>query len=384
MAHTLVRHRLHDKRETRTIAEAGLARIGPLPYDARVTEPERDQLIGPLLRDVSRSFYLTLRVLPGELRPAISLAYLFARASDTIADTKVVPRDKRRAHLIRFRRQFADRADAGELALIRGDLAQHQSLPAEKLLLERLEDCFAMLATLRGDDQRRIAELLGVITGGQESDLVQFPGETQNELAWFENDRQLDDYTYAVAGCVGKFWTEMCVAHLEPLRGWDCAGMTAVGIRFGKGLQLTNILRDLPRDLRIARCYVPSQELATVGLKPADLLDPAAIAKFRPLYDRYLDQTVGHLDAACRYTLAIPRSLPRLRLACAWPILIGLKTIALLRRSRDVLNPALRIMVPQSATNWILAKSLLAVRSDAWLERWFQQARAEAAGEPAQ
>jgi len=53
------------------------------------------ELIGPLLRDVSRSFYLTLRVLPKEIRPQVSLAYLLARATDTIADTKAVPRAKR-------------------------------------------------------------------------------------------------------------------------------------------------------------------------------------------------------------------------------------------------------------------------------------------------
>ena len=44
-----------------------------------------------LLKEVSRSFYLTLRLLPGAIRPQISLAYLLARATDTIADTEIVP-----------------------------------------------------------------------------------------------------------------------------------------------------------------------------------------------------------------------------------------------------------------------------------------------------
>ena len=44
-----------------------------------------------LLRAVSRSFYLTLRVLPGAVRPQIGLAYLLARATDTIADTDALP-----------------------------------------------------------------------------------------------------------------------------------------------------------------------------------------------------------------------------------------------------------------------------------------------------
>jgi farnesyl-diphosphate farnesyltransferase len=66
-----------------------------------MTTPQTE-LIGTLLRDVSRSFYLTLRVLPREIRPQISLAYLLARATDTIADTKAVPRAKRVETLQQF------------------------------------------------------------------------------------------------------------------------------------------------------------------------------------------------------------------------------------------------------------------------------------------
>lgn len=338
---------------------------------------ERAQLIGPLLRDVSRSFYLTLRILPHELRPAISLAYLFARASDTIADTKVVPRDRRRELLVRFREQFEHGTKAEDLALIRGDLAPAQSLPAERLLLERLDECFAMLTSLSAEDQRRIAELLGVIVRGQEGDLVQFPGETEEELASFETDGQLDDYTFAVAGCVGEFWTKMSAAHVPALGGWDLPEMEALGIRFGKGLQLVNILRDIPKDLRIGRCYLPRQTLREAGLRPADLLSPETTKKFRPLYQRYLDLTLAHLDCGRRYTLAIPTSLWRLRLACSWPILIALKTVALLRESRDVLDPARRVKVSRGEVYRIVLRSLLACRSNSWLNAIFDRASPE-------
>ena len=355
----------------------------------RVTQRERNQLIGPLLRDVSRSFYLTLRVLPAALRPAISLAYLLARASDTIADTKVVPRDKRQAHLVRFRQQLERRYDPDELVIIRSDLAQHQSLPAEKLLLEKLDNCFIMFGGLPKEDRVRITVLLGVITRGQENDLVQFPGETEKELTAFETDQQLDEYTYAVAGCVGEFWTRMCIAHLRALRGWDPDEMTELGICFGKGLQMTNILRDLPKDLRIARCYLPRQRLAKAGVTPEMLQGSTAqgtwsvsrevMEEFLPVYHHHLDLTLGHFDAAWRYTLAIPRSCGRLRLACLWPIIIGLKTLALLRRSHDVLNPDKRIMVPQRDVNRMLVKSVVFCRSNKVLDAWYQELRREAA-----
>src|SRR5881394_2338095 len=60
-----------------------------------VNDLEIDRLRGPILRSVSRSFYLSLRVLPRPLRDPLSLAYLMARATDTIADTPEPPLDVR-------------------------------------------------------------------------------------------------------------------------------------------------------------------------------------------------------------------------------------------------------------------------------------------------
>src|SRR5262245_58143271 len=57
----------------------------------REMPPARDELLTDLLRSVSRSFYTTLRILPPQIRPQISLAYLLARTTDTIADTGLVP-----------------------------------------------------------------------------------------------------------------------------------------------------------------------------------------------------------------------------------------------------------------------------------------------------
>ncbi|WP_052310651.1 squalene/phytoene synthase family protein [Granulicella mallensis] len=54
-------------------------------------DPARAVLLGPLLKSVSRSFYITLRVLPVGMRDQIGLAYLLARATDTIADASLIP-----------------------------------------------------------------------------------------------------------------------------------------------------------------------------------------------------------------------------------------------------------------------------------------------------
>ena len=56
-----------------------------------------------LLKQVSRSFYLTMVVLPRSVRGQISIAYLLARATDTIADTELINVDSRIQTLFKLR-----------------------------------------------------------------------------------------------------------------------------------------------------------------------------------------------------------------------------------------------------------------------------------------
>lgn len=313
--------------------------------------------LNDLLKQTSRSFYLTLRVLPRAIRSQIGLAYLLARTTDTIADTELVPVEQRLEALQRLRERILG---TSQVALNLGALAQHQGVPAEQQLLERSEEAVSHLDRLGETDRPRVRQVLETITSGQELDLRRFPAAPVDQIVALQNDAELDDYTYRVAGCVGEFWTAMCQAHL---RDWPKAAAGGVdvfavnGVRFGKGLQLVNILRDLPADLRKGRCYLPADQLAAVGLQPADLLSPAHETKFRPLYHRYLDRAEAHLAAGWDYTNAIPFRRMNLRLACAWPILIGFKTIARLRTA-NVLEAGQRVKVTRAEIRGIIFRSL--------------------------
>src|ERR1700686_1008948 len=58
---------------------------------SRRTDFSARPLRGSILRSVSRSFYLSIRILPQRLREPVALAYLLARATDTVADTARIP-----------------------------------------------------------------------------------------------------------------------------------------------------------------------------------------------------------------------------------------------------------------------------------------------------
>jgi farnesyl-diphosphate farnesyltransferase len=312
--------------------------------------------LNDLLKQTSRSFYLTLRVLPRAIRPQIGLAYLLARTTDTIADTEIVPVSQRLEALQHLRARILGTDTA---ALNFGALAQQQGLPAERQLLERIEEALLGLRRLAEADLKLVRQVLNIITSGQELDLQRFNGATSGQIIALHNDAELDDYTYRVAGCVGEFWTAMCLAHLFPAPKMDAGSGSFAdnGVRFGKGLQLVNILRDLPADLQKGRCYLPADQLATVGLRPLDLLSPQNEAAFRPLYRRYLDRAESHLAAGWHYTNAIPFRRMNLRLACAWPILIGLKTIERLR-VENVLDATRRVKVTRAEVRQIILRSV--------------------------
>jgi farnesyl-diphosphate farnesyltransferase len=336
------------------------------------------EALNDLLKATSRSFYLTLRVLPARVRPQIGLAYLLARTTDTVADTEIVPLAQRLDALQKLRERILGQSSA---TLNFGELAKQQNLSAEKLLLEKVEASLSALQNLSEADQKLIRFVLDTITSGQELDLRRFgkfsagarvssPAASPNNLSSaaagdsrapnivaLETAAELDDYTFRVAGCVGEFWTKICRAHLFPDTKLDEIQFIADGIRFGKGLQMVNILRDLPNDLRNGRCYLPKDKLVEAGLSPEDLLSPTNEARFRPLYNSYLDLAESHLAAGWKYTNSIPRGQIRVRLACAWPVLIGAKTISRLREG-GILDPQKRIKITRAEVRGILLRSV--------------------------
>jgi farnesyl-diphosphate farnesyltransferase len=324
-------------------------------------------LLREVLPGVSRSFALSLRVLPAPLRQPFGVTYLVARAADTIADTRTLPPGARLAALHALRRSLSD-GDSAPPSL--AGVTMGGQTPAERVLLGRLPDVLAAYRSLEPGDRERALGVLLTLTQAMVEALERFPPEMADRIGALETRADLDRYTHLNAGCVGEFWTEMLVAHRPRCRGWDLSGMRARGARFGQGLQFVNVLRDLPRDLRIGRCYLPREELAKLGLTPRDLLSPVSLPRVRPLVDALIDEAFARLDAGRAYTLAVPRREARLRLASLWPLLIGLGTLARLRRAENLLDPTVVVKVPRAEVRWLVTRSIALVLSDRRLSAW--------------
>lgn len=205
-----------------------------------------------VLKDVSRSFYLSLRFLPEGFREPASVGYLLARASDTIADAGELSVDQRKDFLSCFMRVVQEGGDF-ESPMMEGLEA------GEEVLMRRLKECFRALNQLPESQKGAVQKVLRIITRGQAWDLERFEGAGVVSL---ESDEELGNYTYEVAGCVGEFWTEIGYEVEEEFAWRPFEEMMELGRAYGRSLQLINILRDVPEDLGNGRGYLPGVETA--------------------------------------------------------------------------------------------------------------------------
>ena len=328
-----------------------------------------------LLKGVSRSFYLTIRVLPRQVRGPIQLAYLLARAADTVADTDALPSDYRLEHLTRFRARLGGK-DIEPLEVTNGAAgARFRRDDAETELLQALPDLFGSLDNMPEDDRRNVQRTVDTLVHGMEFDLTTFPAPESGRIGSLDTFDDLERYTYLVAGCVGEFWTDVMISHDPAVRNWDRDRMVELGVRFGKALQMTNVIRDVPRDVRAGRCYVPRDMLESVGLTPEALLSPDACEAARPVLAALVGRALDFYVSAEEYIRATPRRSARLRLAMTWPVLIGLATLDLLLRSPNWLDPDERIRVSRPWVYGMMIRSIPCAWSNALFTSWTRRLR---------
>lgn len=316
-----------------------------------------------------------MRVLPSGMREPVAIAYLLARAADTIADTPSMPVNERATHLRKFRQIVAGDAGSEAMVELSTDLARLQPTTGERVLLGELPQVFALVRDIDEADANAVRSVILTLTKGMLFDLNAFNSDDIGSGKALDSVEELDEYCYLIAGCVGEFWTKLSIAHTPSMAQLEERQMNSLGVRFGIALQLTNILRDMPKDLRMGRCYLPESELKKVKLRPDDLLDAAKAVRARPILLWGIRKALDHFNAAEQYIAAIPRRNLRLRLAALWPLLIGMKTLALLVQSDAWLHSESRMRIPRRAVYGIIAMSLICGRSNGLTRLWIRRIR---------
>src|SRR6476660_6851533 len=275
------------------------------------------------LRSVSRSFYLSIRFLPAQLREPIALAYLLARATDSVADTTGIASRVRIETLKMLSNGIQGKASRDVVVDLIASFVPLQTNASERQLLESLPHCLAWLEQMEQADRTEIRAVLEKITRGQTLDLQRFDNPLEIRALGTADD--LDEYTYLVAGCVGEFWTRLCFRHVRNFARLSEDEMLALGKRYGMALQLINVLRDAGSDLRAGRCYFPEYELSAGHLTASQILSEPK--RFQPIYRTWLENAKVGLAPGRDSSRAIENR--RVRGATVLPALIGVRTISL-------------------------------------------------------
>jgi len=314
-----------------------------------------------ILRSVSRSFYLSIRFLPAQLRQPIALAYLLARATDTIADTTGISRLVRIETLKMLSNGIQGKASRDVVVDLIASFIPLQVNKNEQRLLESLPDCLDWLDQIEHADRNDIRIVLGKITRGQMLDLQRF--DNPQEIRALSTAADLDEYTYLVAGCAGEFWTRLCFRHVRNFSSLSEDEMLALGKLYGMALQLINVLRDVGADLRAGRCYFPEFELTAAHLTTSQILSEPE--RFQPIYQAWIGKAKSGLECGVQYSRAIRNR--RVRAATVLPALIGARTLALLN---EIGASALQrtVKVPRSEVRRMILRLALTVASRKQIE----------------
>lgn len=223
-----------------------------------------------LLVKTSRTFGISIPLLPEPTRREVTVAYLLFRIADTFEDGALWPVPRRLEALRTFQQILLagspEEAEARAAQWLEDPPCEHDGY------LELLaETPFVMreLQALSAEAGRRIARH-SIRTARGMASYVERTSE-QGEL----HLRDLEDlrhYCYVVAGIVGEMLTDLFLLRQPALQGFENE-MIEGSHRFGEGLQLVNVLKDSAVDSREGRRFLPAgvdraevESLARAGL----------------------------------------------------------------------------------------------------------------------
>ncbi len=326
-----------------------------------------------LLPRVSRTFALNIRILPGELRPAVTVAYLLFRYADTIEDVPWLAADDRRELF----EAFLDRLDGGSpltLPEVPALQLREAARPEERQLVAAGERIFGVFETLPLSVREIVASHVAETARGMERMCRE---RTRGELFALETWKDLEEYCYYVAGTVGIMLTRLFATHSRHIDAGIERRLTALGTSFGRGLQLTNILKGVAVDRREGRVYLPTEALRRHGASPERVLDPASRRAVLAVVDEILPRALQDLEDALRYTILLPRREPRLRIFCLWPLFTAVRTLAVVARGDGLDDPSTSAKITRHDLYREMALSAAHVFSNVQLRRRFDRFRRE-------
>jgi farnesyl-diphosphate farnesyltransferase len=240
-----------------------------------------------ILESVSRTFALTIPLLPANLEKVVGNTYLLCRIVDTIEDAVCIDPKKKQVLSTLFVKTVLDPSYTEEF--VKESLMALLNHPNrdEKDLIKNIPRVLRVLQSFDEKQRHAVAQCVQIMSEGMSYFHVR-----QNQ-AGLEDLKEFEKYCYVVAGVVGEMLTTVFALHSAAFAK-AISGKESLAIAFGQALQMTNILKDSPEDQLRGVSWKPK------GVEQTELL------------------VIAHqkLEDSLRYIYCIPKSEPGIRQFC--------------------------------------------------------------------
>jgi len=310
--------------------------------------------------------------MPKNVRELFAVGYLLCRAADTIADTPVVTDEKKLAYIKDFPAIVSSPSQNSEkLDLIMRNILPSYQSEYEKNLLLCLKKILQAADKLSPQNKQLVHFVVTQVCRGMETDLSYFV--PSKKIKAFETAQQLEHYCRYIGGAPGIFWAKSLIINSNIKK--NTQHMPEQGAMIGDALQITNILRDMPADLKNGRCYLPLEDLQTVNLTPEDLLNPKSIKSLKPVINKWILWAMERLKFAEPFFSSIPKTQVRYRAATMWPIYWCMDTLHKIAASDNLLDAESKVKIPKSKIYATILKTPAALISNKFFNQGFRLRR---------
>lgn len=307
-------------------AHANKASLAMQPRSAYQTRLDDAAYQDEILRHVSRTFALTIPALPGPLCRVAGNAYLLCRIADTIEDDRTMPAGAKREYAERFVRVVEGGLDPERFSAALFPRLSASASGAERDLIANIA---AVVRVTHGFNARQRAALTRCVSIMAAGMAHYQDAQTLDGLADLED---LGRYCYHVAGVVGEMLTELFCDY-SPVIDRQRTALMALGVSFGQGLQMTNILKDIWEDHERGACWLPRDVFNKYGVDITRKIPGQNAPGFEAALTELLGIAHRHIDNALRYTLLLPPEEKGLRRFCLWAAGMAALTLDRIRQN---------------------------------------------------
>ena len=323
------------------------------------------------LPKVSRTFALNISALKGNLHKSILTAYLFCRIIDTVEDASKLAPGKKIGLLLDFHRLIHNpEYRASALAPWVEACREADGSPNDLDLLLQTPRVFNVFDSLPEAHRQQIVPSVARMAQGMAYFQKKFDS---GKLTLLDNEKELEEYCYFVAGCVGEMLCSLFFVEIPNLAEDAKTTMLRNAVSFGLGLQMTNISKDFLVDRQRGWSYIPRSLIVESGLTVDEFSSGKSIEKNLQVIRSLLRKTLGHLQDALKFTLAIPNNQCRIRIFCIWPLWMAMETVAVLLDNRDLVNSEDPVKISRATVKKILRWTPAICYSNFLLKRSFNK-----------